>query len=548
MKEFPRTKARLEREEAALQELGVTHSGRGIRLLLIAAFLVTILVVPLLQTWRDWKRSRPGHPSALMGLVEALPHAASVTSHSKSVVSAVSAANRSLKEDLHGFEEGLEKHSFLVRRILPRVQWVLTKFLGLGNEKVFVGRDGWLYYRPDVDYLGGAVFEPREHPELRSGKIGPIPALLRFRDDLALRGIRLILLPVPVKPMIEPEHLAYWSPADGQILQNPSYSLFEKELQGRGIEVMDLTTLFRQQKATTGVLQYLKRDTHWTPDAMEGCAEFLARRLREILPGEFPDTGPGTSRRVTVRGRGDLADMLDLPRSAPIFSLEEVVVRPRRSGDGGHWKADPDSPVLLIGDSFSRIYSAPDLNWGRDAGLAERLSDHLGRDIDVLAINAGGSFSVRQALARLPARLDRKKVLLYEFSMRDLTSGDWKVIPLPSPETPPAPKSSEEDLVVSGTVAEASEVPPAGSTPYRDFVRSLHVHSEEGTFARELLVFVQAVRDKSPTRAASIKPGEKITLHLVPWSRVEERYGAMNRSELQGGAADLPDVYWSTDY
>lgn len=543
-------KARLEREEAALKELGVTHSGRVVRLLLIVSFLGTITAVPLLQTWRDWKRSRSGNPTGLVALAKAIPHASSEAGSvlPKGLVPVVSAANRTLKEDLHGFEQGLEKHSFLTRRFLPRVQWILSKYLGLGNEKVFMGRDGWLYYRPDVDYLAGAVFSGFLPRAQHSEKAGPLQAILRFRDDLALRGIRLILVPIPVKPMIEPEHLAPWMPAAGDALQNPSYASFEKELRDQGIEVMDLEAVLRREKALSGLPQYLKRDTHWTPSAMEACAECLARRIREMLPNDFSKDGSAGVNRRTVRGRGDLIEMLDLPASSQIFPHEEVVLTPRKAVDGGHWKADQNSPVLLLGDSFTRIYSAPDLKWGRDSGLAERLSDHLGRDIDVLAINAGGSSSVRHALARSPDRLLGKKILLYEFSMRDLSSGEWKVIPLSASVPLSSRQAAEGELALTGTVAEVSEVPPSGATPYRDFVRSLRFQTVEGSSSRDLLVFARAVKDRVPTRAASLRPGEKATLHLVPWSKVEERYGSLSRSELPGSGADLPDVYWSTDY
>ena len=34
----------------------------------------------------------------------------------------------------------------------------MTGWLGAGNERVYVGRDGWLFYRPDVEYLTGRGF------------------------------------------------------------------------------------------------------------------------------------------------------------------------------------------------------------------------------------------------------------------------------------------------------------------------------------------------------------------------------------------------------
>jgi len=283
---------------------------------------------------------------------------------------------------------------------------------------------------------------------------------------------------------------------------------------------------------------------------MEHCAELIAERLQKFLPEDFSRSEREliSGDCISIKSQGDLVGMLDLPKSAPIFSPQEVVLRPRKQADGEHWKPSASSSVLLLGDSFTRIYSAPDLHWGRDSGLAERLSEHLGQDVDVLAMNAGGSSSVRQSLARSPERLQGKKAVVYEFSMRELSGGDWKVIPLPEPVAQPSPHPIEGPITVTGTVAELSEIPAPGSNPYRDFVRSMRFSIEEGSTSRNVLVFVQAMRNKVLTAAESLEVGNKVTLHLIPWSQVEQQYGSLNRSELQGDSADLPDVYWAVDY
>ena len=549
MKAFHVATVRPEREDAALRDLGSTRAEKRVRVLLIGAFLMTITAVPLLQTWREWRhRGGDGHSFAIVEFASAFPHALSsaASKFPEGLVPAVVSSNRSLKRDIHEFEQSLEKHSFLTNRFLPAVQWFVSRFLSLGNEKVFFGREGWLYYCPDVDYLVGTGFSIDNSKEGR----GPIPAILKFRYDLAHRGIRLIVVPVPVKPMIEPEHLAPYSSVSEEILQNPSYATFEKELRSQGVEVLDIQTILIREKKLSGRSQYLKTDTHWTPDAMEHCAELIAERLQKFLPEDFSRSEREliSGDCISIKSQGDLVGMLDLPKSAPIFSPQEVVLRPRKQADGEHWKPSASSSVLLLGDSFTRIYSAPDLHWGRDSGLAERLSEHLGQDVDVLAMNAGGSSSVRQSLARSPERLKGKKAVVYEFSMRELSGGDWKVTPLPEPFAQPSPHPIEGPITVTGTVAELSEIPAPGSNPYRDFVRSIRFSIEEGSTSRNVLVFVQAMRNKVLTAAESLEVGNKVTLHLMPWSQVEQRYGSLNRSELQGDSADLPDVYWAVDY
>jgi hypothetical protein len=122
------------------------------------------------------------------------------------------------------------------------------------------------------------------------------------------------------------------------------------------------------------------------------------------------------------------------------------------------------------------------------------------------------------------------------------------VIPLPHPVKSQSTIPVAGEVSVTGTVVEVSEIPPPGANPYRDFVRSLRLRVGEGSDVRDMLVFVQAVRDKTSTGAESMRPGDRVALHLVPWAMVEERFGSLNRSELQGPSADLPDVYWAVDY
>ena len=548
------TKLGMHREEAALRELGATRADCRVRWVLIIGYLLTIFTIPILQTWKDYEDSKAGRTAALRSFATAFSHATTVGKGSISAgfFPAITCADHSLKVDLHGFEKSLEKDSILSHHLLPRFQWLATKYLNLGNEKVILGHDDWLYYRPDVDYLIAGAFSLNStgsSGDNSESKGSPMAALKSFRNDLSKRGISLLLLPVPVKPMIDPEHLSIDRRKVQKKLQTASYTFFVEKLNFEGIEVLDLTEILLNRKISTGKPQYLERDTHWTPDAMEAVADSLASKVRGLSPADFPNQSSPKREFVAVHQPGDLTGMLDLPPSQKLFAEQEVIIRPFHNPDGGHWNPDPNSPVLLLGDSFTRVFSAEDLNWGRDAGLAERLSEKLGKNIDVLAINAGGSSSVRQSLARSANRLDGKKIVLYEFSMRDLSEGDWKVIRIPDADSDSVkPEHSEDGITVTGVIEEISEIPPPGSNPYKDFVRSLHLKEVEGATARDILVFVHAIRKGRSTGAQSLQSGKRVTLHLIAWNKVESQCGSLNRSELQGAAADLPDLYWCADY
>ncbi len=71
---------------------------------------------------------------------------------------------------------------------------------------------------------------------------------------------------------------------------------------------------------------------------------------------------------------------------------------------------------------------------GVGAAWCEQLSYYLGRPVDRLALNSGGALNTRQRLAQDLAtgndRLAGKKVVVYQFAMRELAIGDWRLIAL----------------------------------------------------------------------------------------------------------------------
>ena len=126
--------------------------------------------------------------------------------------------------------------------------------------------------------------------------------------------------------------------------------------------------------------------------------------------------------------------MLRLPPGQTLFAPERAPVSPVLDLRGRPWKADPAAELLLLGDSFTNIYSDPALGWGAGAGLAEQLGYFLQRPVDRIALNAGGSHASREALARSLAsgddRLAGKKIVVYQFAVRELAQGDWKLVAL----------------------------------------------------------------------------------------------------------------------
>ncbi len=411
------------------------------RLLALAA-LLALLAVPLAGgiggdaggAFGRFARSLPGRPDPAI-----------------SPAAGWLAANRSLLARMDDFERGLEDGSVL-RRALPAAQRLLSGWGGVGNEKVYLGRDGWLFYRPGVDYLTGpgflapAVLERRR----RSGpgwqdapQPDPRRAILDFHRQLADRGVSLLVMPVPTKAMIYPDALVPGLPVDALAarvalasLQNPSFDRFRGDLEHRGIEFFDpAASLIGGRQAGEEV--FLRTDSHWSPAGLDAVARDLAARLRQLGFGEVRrpvERHPPGRRPVVVRGRGDLAKMLD-PPDGKIVPREDIQLQRLMSAARG--KAE----ILLLGDSYSNVFSQEGLGWGTGAGLAEQLGFYLGAPVERLAINDGGPWGLRRRLTDDLAsgrdRLAGKRLVIYQFAVRELAIGDWKLVRLSPSATGP---------------------------------------------------------------------------------------------------------------
>jgi alginate O-acetyltransferase complex protein AlgJ len=346
-------------------------------------------------------------------------------------------ANHIVLTGLSGFERALENASTIGAALRIPAQFVMTRWLGAGNERVYPGRERWLFYREDVDYI-------TEHGFLDSAEIkrriaaapawttppqpDPREAIVAFNDDLAARGIALIVMPTPVKPGVHPEMLARrYAEAEG-VLHNASYREFVEHLERRGVRVFHASEALAA--ARLAAPQYLAADTHWRPEAMELVAEQLAALIAATVPlPASPDPGYRIE-RSEASNVGDMARMLDLPDDSRLFPPESVWLRRVLPPDGHVWRSSRDGDVLLLGDSFSNIYSLASMGWGTSAGFAEQLAYALRRPIDRIVQNDEGAFATRAMLQREPARLDGKRVVIYQFAARELAAGDWKVIAL----------------------------------------------------------------------------------------------------------------------
>jgi alginate O-acetyltransferase complex protein AlgJ len=347
-------------------------------------------------------------------------------------------ANRMAMAGMATFQRALEDEAVIARTLRPPTQALMTDWLGAGNERVYPGRGGWLFYRPDVEYVTGRGFLDRteirrriaDTPQwTRPPQPDPRPAIVQLKRDLDARGITLIVLPTPPKPGVHPEMLARDAASSGEILHNLSYGAFLQDLQREGVLVLDPSQLLADARRSGP--QYLATDTHWLPEAMEAIVDLVADAINRQVPPTLVSQSAYRVERTEVQNLGDTARMLDLPAGSTMYPREAVWIRRILQPDGSLWRSSRDAEVLVLGDSFTNIYSLESMGWGTSAGFAEQLSYVLGEPVDRLVQNDNGAYAPRDMLMRDPDRLKGKRVVVYQFAARELSFGDWKMLPMP---------------------------------------------------------------------------------------------------------------------
>ncbi len=376
------------REREALADIAATRISRRVAWLLVLGFVLTLALSPALELGaarrgvsRLWSAPPPAPGGSLLegwlGRIDAL-------------------------------ERGYDQRSALVRAIRPSAQDLLLRHTRHGNERVIAGRDGWLFFAPDVAALLEAGHD--------SGLTGE---LIGFRDLLAARGIVLLVVPVPAKPAIHPERLV---PGLAAPLVSPKLRHTTERLAAAAVEVSDPTERLVRRARMDGAA-YLERDTHWRPEAADDVARELAVVLRDLAPLPPGRDDLWVEEPVDVEGAGDTAALLDLPGDR-LPPAQRVTVRTVRGQGGAAFGPQPAAPVLVLGDSFAAVYGEPDLGWGSGGGLVARLAYHLGLPVDAILRNAGGPTAARRELldqlAHDPERLRTVRAVVLVFAAREL--------------------------------------------------------------------------------------------------------------------------------
>jgi len=407
---------------------------------------------------------------------------------------------------LRSFEQDLREASFPHQEVTPWYQWLVLRTFGRGNEKTVVGDDEWLFFAENLDYITRPAFGLAGEQAIRE-------TIEDFAAQLEARGVALVVVPAPAKVAVQPENLSRWTRSLADAESPEARALFDSI---RDVPIWP--TVWARPEGPG--LEYLPRDTHWTPECMQASAKGVAARVRQALA----DRGTSLEREarwrteeVDFEGRGDLTEMLRLPEGVEVYepmklSLQRVV----NADSGAPFAPDREAEVLLLGDSFTLVYSDPRLKMGEHAGFAEHLALELGAPVDVIALAGGSARAVRETLARREEGLAGKKVVVWQLSMRDFIGDPSKWTRVELPESTGLAGADTGPIRVRAEVVELTRIP---SEFEYEFCLAVHEYRllevlEGSPPPGPLWVAHVAIENFEPTAHATYEVGNVHTLSL----------------------------------
>jgi hypothetical protein len=285
-----------------------------------------------------------------------------------------------------------------------KADWLQTS----PSPRVWLGRDGWLFYNHTAD----AGFVPPSDPVMPARLDRWAAALSARRAWLAERGINYLLVMVPNKQSVYTEMVPRLARHRGP---TPLDGLLERCGHDSDLHMLDLRPVLRASRQFGRL--FWQTDTHWAPVGDYAGYAATVDALTRWYPGDGPVPWSEFQARPMRLPVGDLARLTgldherteDVPRlerltPSHVWRLGEAVNVPADTKlghvDSEVWVSDqPNRPrVVLLGDSFA------------DHDYCSLLAEHCSRLVRV------GTYQDQQALIER----ERPDVVIFEFVERML--------------------------------------------------------------------------------------------------------------------------------
>jgi alginate O-acetyltransferase complex protein AlgJ len=273
-------------------------SSRGTLARIFAAAFLLALFIPLAGTALHWDSGNASNENRRLVAIPDLP--------------------KNVKQATHYSDQWLDfyRDHFGFRNALIHAV-ALTRLHGFGQEmdgNVVVGKDGWLFLRPDGDhdFIAYRGLNPLTDAELDGWQ----NVLEKRQAFLASLGIPYLVVVPPDKQTIYPEYL----PPEYQVVRHESrldQLINRLKSTNSPVQIIDLRSALLAAKPEDQL--YHKTDTHWNDFGAFVGYQVIMKAVQQALPKWhiIPQSRDDFVASPVVPEVGDLARMMDAPEQFP---------------------------------------------------------------------------------------------------------------------------------------------------------------------------------------------------------------------------------------
>ena len=244
--------------------------------------------------------------------------------------------------------------------------------------------------------------------------------------------MELLLAPIPPKFVIFPEKVTGTVAIPIPVPRlDPVLERLYVRLRAGGVDVLDLTDHFIRERFHAEGPLYCRTDTHWSGSGCTTAAAAIAADVRTRRWYAELDTESFGASWYSTSISGDLTGPGGVPAGREELRLRGVI---RAAGrDRTTVSPDPESPVLLLGDSHALVFHAGGDLHASAAGLPDQLAFELGLPVDLAATTSPGAVPALENLGER-ARADpdywsRKRLVIWCFAARAFGERDvWRPV------------------------------------------------------------------------------------------------------------------------
>ena len=294
------------------------------------------------------------------------------------------------------------------------------------------GVDDWLFLAPELRLVSLEGLRETDADDVATAETDPVATILDLRRQLEALGVELLLVPVPPKSVVFPEKVSGLVAVPIPVPRlDPALERLYDRLRAGGVDVLDLTDHFIRERFHAEGPLYCRTDTHWSGSGCTTAAAAIADDVRARPWHAELDTESFGASWYSTGLSGDLTGPGGVAAAREELRLRGVI---RATGsDRAAVATDPDSPVLLLGDSHALVFHAGGDLHAAGAGLPDQLAFELGLPVDLAATPDPSPVAALDALAERvradPGYWGRKRLVIWCFAARAFGArDDWRPV------------------------------------------------------------------------------------------------------------------------